>query len=490
MYDTFDWRLYSAGGVLVVKNAGKYYDATWLPNEAGTGPGLTARLKSRPVLIGDFPEGPLATHLSTLLDCRALIPLTRLRSKRKMFKLLDTEEKTVARLSILRVVATPASGTRIVHELPLIVMLHPVKGYDKALNAASDWLAGTIGVSANQGSVYLDAVRVTGHRPGDYSSKFQITFDEEMSGVAAAQRILDNQLRAIEMNEDGILKDMDSEFLHDFRVSLRRTRSAVSHMKGVFSPKMKQTFGADVSWLASATGPTRDLDVYLLNFPEYETLLPVGFQEALLPLQHHLMQKRQQAYKKLLRVMRSQKYRDLKRHWRQLADSASIDRDLLGASADAPLKLLADRWIWRLYRKMLADGRSITPESPSFDLHDLRKHGKKLRYMLEFFKSLYPEREVNRLLKVLKVLQQDLGDFQDYEVQASSITQMAEEMRDAGSDPVETYLAIGMLAGHLIERQQSAFKRFHTSFGHFNNDEVITLCRKLFRHKAESGTAL
>ena len=38
---------------------------------------------------------------------------------------------------------------------------------------------------------------------------------------------------------------------------------------------------------------------------------------------------------------------------------------------------------------MLRDGGAITPASPPESLHELRKRCKELRYLLEFFGSLY-----------------------------------------------------------------------------------------------------
>ena len=39
---------------------------------------------------------------------------------------------------------------------------------------------------------------------------------------------------------------------------------------------------------------------------------------------------------------------------------------------------------------MVKMGRAIDDDSPAEDLHELRKVGKELRYLLEFFASLYP----------------------------------------------------------------------------------------------------
>ena len=67
---------------------------------------------------------------------------------------------------------------------------------------------------------------------------------------------------------------------------------------------------------------------------------------------------------------------------------------------------------------MVRDGSAIDDDSPAEDLHDLRKKGKELRYLLEFFAALFPADTVKPMVKTLKALQDTLGRFQDREVQA------------------------------------------------------------------------
>ena len=89
---------------------------------------------------------------------------------------------------------------------------------------------------------------------------------------------------------------------------------------------------------------------------------------------------------------------------------------------------LASHRITRVYRKMVKMGRAIDDDSPAEDLHELRKIGKELRYLLEFFPSLYPADVVKPFIKTLKGLQDLLGRFQDREVQAHALRALAPEV--------------------------------------------------------------
>ena len=63
----------------------------------------------------------------------------------------------------------------------------------------------------------------------------------------------------------GTIADVDSEFLHDFRVAVRRTRSLQRQLEPVFPPEPLAHFRSEFRWLQQATGPVRDLDVHQLD---------------------------------------------------------------------------------------------------------------------------------------------------------------------------------------------------------------------------------
>ena len=94
-------------------------------------------------------------------------------------------------------------------------------------------------------------------------------------------------------------------------------------------------------------------------------------------------------------------------------------------------------------------GKRITEESPSDDVHALRKRCKELRYLLEVFRPVCAKTAHRRLLKELKSLQDTLGDFQDGEVQREAVREFAAAMMEQGAAPPETVLAMGEMAAQL-----------------------------------------
>jgi CHAD domain-containing protein len=133
-----------------------------------------------------------------------------------------------------------------------------------------------------------------------------------------------------------------------------------------------------------------------------------------------------------------------------------------------------------MYRRVRKEGRAVAPDSPAEELHELRKSCKKLRYLLEFFSSLYPRAQIGALVKMLKVLLDNLGRFQDLAVQAEHLREIAEQMSVEGRAETETLLAMGALVGDLLGQQQQARVELAQVFADFDAPGNRSLFRDLF----------
>jgi CHAD domain-containing protein len=109
--------------------------------------------------------------------------------------------------------------------------------------------------------------------------------------------------------------------------------------------------------------------------------------------------------------------------------------------------------------------------------------------MFEFFKSLYGQEEVAAILKALKMLQQNLGDIQDYEVQADNLTDMASGLEKSGAGSAQAFMAIGMLTAHLMDMQAKARAEFAAVFAEFDSGKMHHLFCKLFKDDAVAGAS-
>ena len=145
-----------------------------------------------------------------------------------------------------------------------------------------------------------------------------------------------------------------------------------------------------------------------------------------------------------------------------------------------PIKEVADQRIRVLTKRVRREGRTIRPDSPPEDLHELRKSCKKLRYLMEFFQSLYPVDRIRAPIALMKTLLDNLGGFQDLAVQAAHLRDLAQEMRDKDQAETATLLAMGALIGNLLARQQRLREGFDQVFGEFRSKENKRVFRGLF----------
>jgi CHAD domain-containing protein len=308
-----------------------------------------------------------------------------------------------------------------------------------------------------------------------------INLDPDMRADIATKYLYSHLLKAIKDNEQGTIANIDSEFLHDFRVAVRRTRAGLNQLKGVLPDQVNLDYAEFFSWLGQITGPTRDLDVYLLSFEHYKNSLPVSIREDINPLKKLLIDKHKIAQKELAKKLSSSRYLAKISEWeRFLKEQAPIKP--IEINAKLTIKQLADRRILKNYKWILKEGAAITEDSPSVALHDLRKSCKKLRYLMEFFQSLYLEDQIKHFIKNLKGLQEVLGDFQDYAVQEETLKLFSEEMINKHIH-ANTLLAMGVVIQNLDILRDKARKDFASKFETFKHEENQDVFKALLAAK-------
>jgi CHAD domain-containing protein len=480
LLDSFDWRVWDAGAVLehdIVRGAGAGW-LVWRRRARGAKPALVLgrqQVSTAPTTTADVGVGAVSRLLAPVLEMRALLPRAVLTIERERFGLLDDEDKTVARVSLEHVVVA-GSGDRRDCDLGWRVVVTGVRGYDDALERLVARLAATPGVHAapdDHDRVPFDAAGTT---PGDYSSKLRVRIEPQMPTLQAFTTTCAILLDIIQVNERGVREDMDSEFLHDFRVAIRRTRAMLSQARGVLTDAARAFYGNEFRWLAGETSELRDLDVYLLGFDDLAAQLPSAHRADLEPLRDLLVDLQGEAHARLVAALDSPRYRELLDSWRAFLDAAEG-----GDDADVPVGRAAGERIWKAYRNVVRHGRRIGEDAPAEALHDLRKRAKKLRYLLEAHRSLYPKADMKQLEGELKALQDNLGAFQDCDVQINRLRQFAELLDDRPGPTGPAALAMGLLTYQLDQRQQQARTEFHDRFARFDRRSNRRRFRRMFK---------
>jgi len=299
-------------------------------------------------------------------------------------------------------------------------------------------------------------------------------------GDVATKAILLRLLDELVANEVGVLQNEDPEYLHDFRIAVRRTRSALGQIKGVFPDRMVQRFAPRFAWLGKITSPPRDFDVYLIGFDELKAGLAEHFRDSIEPLRGFLENHCDFAHGELTRQIHSARYRALLADWRKFL-LANSPKNPQAPNALMPIKQIADKRIWKLFRRVLKQGRGICKDTPAENIHELRKTCKKLRYLLEFFRDLYPAEGIDKPIKKLKKLQNYLGDFQDVHARIAMLRGISHEMRKNTTVHTDALLALGVLLANLDNRQSGLRKAFSDHFRPFAHARNRERFRGLFK---------
>lgn len=469
-FDTFDWRLYQKGLALI--QAG---NAVYLQRISDGEYPLRDQIEMKQHIEGRFwwmfPEGELRDTLRSALSVRALLLRAQVRQKVCGFGVLNADEKTVVRLFLTH---TSAENRHVA-----TLDLRSVRGYERDFENLRRRFR-KLDVAHVAEDVFERVMNLAGCVPGDYSSKLNLNLNHEASGREATCEILKCLHDVMRQNETGIRADWDTEFLHDFRVAIRRTRSALTQIKGVLPEDAVAHFKDAFRQLGRSTNRLRDLDVYLLEEEAYRAMLPQSLQPGLDAVFSRLKSERRRALSDMVQVLDKPEYLNLMDSWAAFLRGEQSRR---GKDSAVPAIALAQKFIFKRFKQILKKGQAIGDDTPDEALHDLRIDCKKLRYLLEFFASLFPKDKMDKLIGSMKKLQDNLGDFNDLSVQQQELMTYLNEVlpRSQRADRLLCAAAIGGLIARLHDRQQTVRRKFASAFAVYAKKKNVRLYRDLFR---------
>jgi CHAD domain-containing protein len=453
--DTFDRRLERAGRRLeLVAQAGE----EWLELVARGGETLVTALAGTqprwPAMADALPDGTLTDRVAHLSGIRALLVVGKCRRLVRRTELRNADGKVVLRLAV----DEPADGGG---GPPPVVTLRSLRGYQKEADRAWRLVLTLLEPFTDEPAAdepVMDGLvvpRAAGASLTDPGSPARSLLAAELTDF----------LREVRDNLPGAIADVDTEFLHDVRVAVRRTRSLIKLGRPALPGHVPEVWEPQFKWLGDLTTPVRDLDVYQLGLPKMTGWLVAASAPDLEPFEAYLARRRSAERRVLVRALRGARLRRLLDNW-------AMELSELGASARSPdgaawsAGALARANLARAHRRVVDGGTAISDSSPPEALHVLRKRCKELRYALEMFAPVLDHAQVGKAIKDLKTLQEVLGRFQDTEVQRNTLRGFAQEMVADGA-PVEALLAMGELMGHLSGEQQRARAEFATAFASY-----------------------
>jgi CHAD domain-containing protein len=422
-YDTDDWRFYRAGYALRVRNTDGAVEATMKSLTPAEGSLRMRREISEP-LSDDNPatlrkaSGPVGGRSRTLVGERELRPLFSIETRRQGFALL-LEGSADGSQSDVRIgeISLDTSKIPLGEETASLTRVEVEAGIGMAptpdLPGFVDEMQSALDLTPASTSKYETGLYASGLNPEGNSDLGPTRIDRSMSLGEVAFAVLRRQFAEMLDHEPGTRLGEDPEELHDMRVPTRRMRAAMKVFEGAL-PERAGWLREELRWVAHALGEVRDLDVQIERFQAWKGEADEedsGFLDRILTITH---KRREEARKNMLETFDSVRYERLLSSFAEMLrlgpaaelELAQTNGKDEAVTAVAPA-LVSDRYRkWRKAAKRLDE--NSTPEA----FHDVRKKGKRLRYTLEFVSDVYGK-PVQKLVKPLKALQDDLGDHQD-----------------------------------------------------------------------------
>lgn len=469
-FDTFDWRLYRKKLLFSISKNRLYlrkFNGTCVHEANG---------RKRPKLFcWDMDDAQMAQLLDKYIQMRALCPTVSLRVDNRYFKVLNRDRKTVVRITFTKAVAWNGAAET---DLPEGIAVSGLRGYEKSYEKLLGSLASHGLLPMKQETDMIDrAYSITERKPLDYGSKFRVKLDPAIQIGTAVSTICLELVASMELNYAGVCNDVDSEFLHDFRIAIRRTRSLMSLLRKVLPREQLHFFETEFKWLGGVTGPVRDIDVYLLRKQSYLGLLPKSLRGGLTLFFEQLASQRSDELSLLRKHLSSERYLDLMEKWRIfLTDPNS---ELFKEIRKKPCLSLVNKIISKRFDRFITDGDQISDKTDDEQLHKLRIKGKKFRYLLEFFRSFYGGREIDLFLKHMKKVQDNLGDFNDLSVQIAVLNEKLERLKARNKQTILLAAALGSLITRLKQEHRQVRGKFTATYQEFSTEENRDLMGKL-----------
>jgi CHAD domain-containing protein len=480
LLDTFDGRVARAGARLT--SSSRHDTITWSWQPRGQGSRLEARATHPMNFAWDLPDGPLQQLLASVVGVRRLLSQAEAEGYGSLLEVLDERTKTVARVRIESGRARLPQSRDGWRPLPTTVTVTPLRGFREEYERVVPVIESRPGIEpclVGLEGVVLQAIGAP--EPCDASLR-RLEVAPSVPAETGVRQIYQALLGILLANEPGLRANLDAEFLHDFRVAVRRTRSLLGQVRQVFPASAVEHFATEFSWLGRLTGPPRDMDVLVLALRQHPAGLPV---DDLTVLAASLGDAQQQEHRRLVEALDSDRYRRLISEWQAFLQQPT-GSETAPPNAARPLVRVVGRRAWVLTRKIMRIASNVDTGTEPERLHHLRILTKKLRYLVDVTPSFYEAADRERILAALKKLQRLLGDFNDAEIQAHRLLDCGRALGEAGGS-TGALLAFGRLAERSCHRGERLRAQVAGELARFCTRDMRAACRRAFKRAAEPG---
>jgi inorganic triphosphatase YgiF len=259
---------------------------------------------------------------------------------------------------------------------------------------------------------YRLADRAKEHPAHAEAEGFSALVQPDRTHQEVARRIVRHGVHQVLANAKGAALGEDLEYVHQARVALRRTRSALRVLE--VARMADDPIARDLRWMADCFGAVRDWDVLLTQMlPLLRKATADGQQAQWARLMERVQLRRQRQRQRLRATLASARFAQAALQLLRWAEEPA-------ASTTTDLMDRARRAIERGHERLTTARPDLAKLSPQ-GRHRLRILAKRQRYALELLAPVLPRGAPERTLKLLSRLQQLLGEINDVYVAVSML---------------------------------------------------------------------
>lgn len=232
------------------------------------------------------------------------------------------------------------------------------------------------------------------------------------------------------INKNGIEQDIDSDFLHDFRVSIRRIL--------VFLKNTKQFLGEETldfinsfELILKNTNRLRDYDVFIQN---YNISNNQNDWKPSKELTKFVLDKREQELSNVTNFLESNYFVTFFEKWITWLEEINNNKD--------DIENVANDVILSVFKKMSKLSIYIKANISNEHAHKLRIYVKHLRYSLDFFGNFVKNNysQCNNFLEKLRLYQNKLGLITDLKFNILFLEEIINERNSLKNDDLQNHL--------------------------------------------------
>lgn len=458
-YDTFDWRLYKSGSVLELQEEERNCKIYWRAGKLGNSR-IQLGLKKVPQLASELPGGALRQQLQSVISVRELTARIKVRINRRLYAVLDKHDKVVVRIYIDKYWYKP-SRLRADKLLARRLIVKPVKGYLKKFQKVTAFLQASK-LYPTQDNVMKLALAAKGETAGEYNARVNLRFDPDKPAAETCNAILSRLLEIMQQNSSGCVEGRDTEFLHDYRDVIQKTRYALKLLKVHKLTAVDTRYNDLFSMLDELTAPVRHLDVFLLQLADYQQGINEEGQQRLQALRDYLQLSRTQMQQKLVDGIKSSSCREDIKQWQDYLVHPSDDAGVK-ATTEVACKLV-DEIAWETFQNSKKQGRAFVKNQKDEALRELKQSLDELSYLMEFFRSFYSALKIRELIQLVSALKDDLEILSELTKQ---IDLLREYMQQGAGDALVH--ACEQMLGLLQQRQDSIMEQFAGNYAIYSS---------------------